>query len=302
MCKSRALKALVQERLTAAADEIFALFERTIAEFEVELRRSKEENQKKQELVKAVLRTRVVLLRESALVQTTSPGAGLNPGLNQDLETLLTQIKKEPEEPRVKEEEEQRPIPEYPAVCVNTEESSLLQQRQTELKEETQGENFSTETRFHPETERESSDTDNDDDWEPEAAVDHNYPVQSETKGAAAQNSPQNKFVQVKTEESLLQQRQTEIKEETQEEDVSTEQREETHFHLKTESDLLRQTMMTTGDHSAVQKLLEITTTQFRAEQVNKTLNLRREPPRTMKMCQERLKELRRTGSSALFV
>ncbi|KAK7918783.1 hypothetical protein WMY93_010067 [Mugilogobius chulae] len=54
------------------------------------------------------------------------------------------------------------------------------------------------------------------------------------------------RFVQVKTEESLLQQRQTEIKEETQEEDVSTKQREETdgedikvetHFYLSSESE-----------------------------------------------------------------
>ncbi|KAK7918777.1 hypothetical protein WMY93_010061 [Mugilogobius chulae] len=155
MCKSDGLRALVQERLTAAADEIFALFERTIAEFEEELRRSKEENQKKQELLEAVLNPRVVLLRE---IQPTSSGAGLN----QDLE-----IKEEPEEPRVKEEEEQRPVPECPApVCVKTEESSLLQQRQTELKEETQGEDFSTETHIHLKTESESSDTDNDDDWE----------------------------------------------------------------------------------------------------------------------------------------
>ncbi|KAK7912715.1 hypothetical protein WMY93_012926 [Mugilogobius chulae] len=108
MSANLALKTLVQERLTAAAEEIFALFETTIAEFEEELRRSKEENQKKQELLEAVLNPSVVLVRESVQIQPTSPGAGLNPGLNQDLETPQTQIKEEPEEPRVKQEEEQR--------------------------------------------------------------------------------------------------------------------------------------------------------------------------------------------------
>ncbi|KAK7912712.1 hypothetical protein WMY93_012923 [Mugilogobius chulae] len=194
MSANVALKTLVQERLTAAAEEIFALFERTIAEFEEELRRSKEENQKKQELLEAVLNPSVVLFRENVQIQPTSPGAGLNPGLNQDLETPQTQIKEEPEEPRVKQEEEQRPIPECTTVCVKTEESSLLQH--TELKEETQGEDFSAETHFHPETERESSDTDNDDDWEPlsrsGATGDHNNPVQTRTRATAAQNSPQN--------------------------------------------------------------------------------------------------------------
>ncbi|KAK7912710.1 hypothetical protein WMY93_012921 [Mugilogobius chulae] len=197
MCKSGLLRALVQERLTAAAEEIFALFERTIAEFEEELRRSKEENQRKQELLEAVLNPSVVLFRESVQIQPLSPGAGLNPGLNQDPETPQTQIKEEPEEPRVKQEEEQRDVPECTAaVCVKTEESSLLQQ--TELKEETQGENFSTETHFHPETESEASDTDNDDDWgtfsRSESAGDNNNAVQTGTIATSTHNFLNYKF------------------------------------------------------------------------------------------------------------
>uniref|UniRef100_A0A8C6THK6 C2H2-type domain-containing protein n=1 Tax=Neogobius melanostomus TaxID=47308 RepID=A0A8C6THK6_9GOBI len=43
--RSQILRALVTERLTAAAEEIFELVERTIAEYEEELCRSKEENQ-----------------------------------------------------------------------------------------------------------------------------------------------------------------------------------------------------------------------------------------------------------------
>ncbi|KAK7918779.1 hypothetical protein WMY93_010063 [Mugilogobius chulae] len=253
MCKNGSLRALVQERLTAAADEIFALFETTIAEFKEELRRSKEENQKKQELLEAVLNPSVVLFRESVQTQPTSPGAGLNPGLNQDLETPQTQIKEEPEEPRVKQEEEQRPIPECTAAaCVKTESSSLLQQRQTELKEETQGEDFSTETPSHPKTERESSDTDNDDNWEPfsrsEAAGDNS---QTCVGGLSRMHC----CCLWRQKSSLLQQRQTELKEETQAEDLST----ETHSP-GTEENLLTLTMMTTGNHSAVQELLQTTT------------------------------------------
>ncbi|KAK7916084.1 hypothetical protein WMY93_011845 [Mugilogobius chulae] len=57
MCaKLVVVRALVQERLTAAAEEIFALVERTIAEFEDELRRSKEENQRKQQLLDSLLK------------------------------------------------------------------------------------------------------------------------------------------------------------------------------------------------------------------------------------------------------
>ncbi|KAJ0032874.1 hypothetical protein NQD34_002955 [Periophthalmus magnuspinnatus] len=44
--KGQIFRALVTERLSAAAEEIFALFERTIAEYEEELSRSKEENQR----------------------------------------------------------------------------------------------------------------------------------------------------------------------------------------------------------------------------------------------------------------
>ncbi|XP_055077186.1 zinc finger protein 467-like [Periophthalmus magnuspinnatus] len=69
--KTRALRAQVNERLTAAADEIFALFERTIAEYEEELSRSKEENQRKQRLLDSALSPQLRLHRtQDAQVQT----------------------------------------------------------------------------------------------------------------------------------------------------------------------------------------------------------------------------------------
>lgn len=55
MSKGETLRALVNERLTVAAQEIFALVEKTIAEYEDELRRSKEENQRKQQLLDKAL-------------------------------------------------------------------------------------------------------------------------------------------------------------------------------------------------------------------------------------------------------
>ncbi|KAJ0032855.1 hypothetical protein NQD34_002936 [Periophthalmus magnuspinnatus] len=72
--KRRTLRALVTERLTAAADEIFALFERTIAEYEEELSRSKEENQRKQRLLDSTLSPQVRLHRtQDVKIKCSSP-------------------------------------------------------------------------------------------------------------------------------------------------------------------------------------------------------------------------------------
>ncbi|CAL1591428.1 unnamed protein product [Knipowitschia caucasica] len=49
------LRAAVNERLAAAAEEIFVLLERTIAEYEEEVCRSKEQNQRNQQLLEALL-------------------------------------------------------------------------------------------------------------------------------------------------------------------------------------------------------------------------------------------------------
>ncbi|XP_033841030.1 oocyte zinc finger protein XlCOF8.4-like [Periophthalmus magnuspinnatus] len=177
MSKAHALRALVQERLTAAAEEIFALFERTIAEYEEELRRSKQEERRKEELLQSVLSPRVLLLRAQHIPETS-----LNPG-PENPETL--QIKEEPQEPeeqRVKQEEEPLPVSEHVAVFVKTEESSLL--HQTAPGEETR----EAEPHFHP-------DADNHLEWGPfsscsEATGDkHHHEVWSRNEQTAAQNS-----------------------------------------------------------------------------------------------------------------
>ncbi|XP_020786324.2 zinc finger protein 391-like [Boleophthalmus pectinirostris] len=60
-----------------------------------------------------------------------------------------------------------RCVPEFSGVRVKTEESSLLQQRETEQREDTQGEDISTEAHVHSETEgdTEHSSADSDEDW-----------------------------------------------------------------------------------------------------------------------------------------
>ncbi|XP_055078069.1 gastrula zinc finger protein xLCGF3.1-like isoform X3 [Periophthalmus magnuspinnatus] len=187
MCKSRTLRALVKERLTAAAEDIFALFERTIAEYEEELCRSKEENQRNQELLEA--------LGLSSGVQMPSLNPG--PGLKQEIPETQ-QNKEEPGEQGIKQEEEQLPVcvPESSAVCVKTEESSLLQQRQPELREETQGEDISTKPHLHSETEgytEHCSHTDNDEDWTAPFSCsddeDHYNQVQIRATSSTAPNS-----------------------------------------------------------------------------------------------------------------
>ncbi|KAJ0068993.1 hypothetical protein NL108_015759 [Boleophthalmus pectinirostris] len=184
MCTRRTLRALVKERLTAAAEDIFALFERTISEYEEELRLSKQENQRNQELLEA-LNPRVVLLRAGVQTASLSP----DPGLNQEIPET-PQIKEEPEEQSVKQEEEQLPVcvPESGAVDVKTEESSLLQQRQTEARED-----MSTETHLHSETEghiEHSSDTDRRQDWRaPFSCSDDENQVHTKARSISSQNS-----------------------------------------------------------------------------------------------------------------
>ncbi|XP_032377716.1 zinc finger protein 70 [Etheostoma spectabile] len=63
MCKVQVLRALVEQRLTAAAEEIFGLFERTIAEYEEELCRSKEDNERQRELLDAIFKPQLRLHR-----------------------------------------------------------------------------------------------------------------------------------------------------------------------------------------------------------------------------------------------
>ncbi|XP_072303756.1 uncharacterized protein [Eucyclogobius newberryi] len=125
-------------------------------------------------------------------VQIPSRSHGL--GLKQEIPEM-PRIKEEPMEPCVKQEEDQLEVsvPESSGVFVKTEESSLLQQRQTEHKVETWGEDISSEPHFHSEKEGEtehSSETDNDEDWRaPFSCGDPHNQVQIRARSTGAQNS-----------------------------------------------------------------------------------------------------------------
>ncbi|XP_041664777.1 zinc finger protein 2-like [Cheilinus undulatus] len=63
MSKVQILRSVVNQRLNAAVEEVFELFERTIAEYEEQLRASKEENHRQQKLLDAVLNPEIQLER-----------------------------------------------------------------------------------------------------------------------------------------------------------------------------------------------------------------------------------------------
>ncbi|XP_042370231.1 gastrula zinc finger protein XlCGF57.1-like [Plectropomus leopardus] len=75
MSKVEMLRAVVSERLTAAAVEIFGHFERTIAEYEEELRRCREDNERHRKLLDAVLKPEVRLHRAGVQQDTEPPRA-----------------------------------------------------------------------------------------------------------------------------------------------------------------------------------------------------------------------------------
>ncbi|KAK7889186.1 hypothetical protein WMY93_024746 [Mugilogobius chulae] len=201
MSKVHRLRALVSERLTAAAEEIFALVERTLAEYEEELCRSKEENQRKQQLL-------------AGFGDSQSGGHGGDAQSSHRFINNVSQkqdvpepplIKEEPEEHRLKQEEEQ--LPEFTAVCVKSEDQSS--KGQSSHRNLTQGEHCAgADPHLHSQTEQQtdnSSDTDNDEDWEPparfslaqmetEADGEHYNQVQiNDTSTATHNSSPLNK-------------------------------------------------------------------------------------------------------------
>ncbi|XP_059205235.1 zinc finger and SCAN domain-containing protein 12-like [Centropristis striata] len=107
MSKVQTVRALVEQRLTAAAEEIFGLFERTIAEYEEQLCRSKEKNERQQKLLDAVFKPQIQLHR--ADVQQLSVGEEEFPSEQQERSCSLDQDQdqKDPEPPHIKEEQEE---------------------------------------------------------------------------------------------------------------------------------------------------------------------------------------------------
>ncbi|KAM6952941.1 uncharacterized protein PEZ65_016474 [Lycodopsis pacificus] len=102
MSKLEMLRSFVNQRLTAAYEEIFGLLERTIAEYEEELYRSKEENKRQRKLLDAVFNPEVRIRR--ADVQQLLLVKEEVPSEQQEWSSSLDQ--EDPEPPHIKAEQE----------------------------------------------------------------------------------------------------------------------------------------------------------------------------------------------------
>ncbi|XP_061748848.1 zinc finger protein 629-like [Nerophis ophidion] len=97
MCKVQMLRALMKQRLSDAVEEIFALFQVMIAEYEEELCRTKRENERQRQMLDAIFKPEDELQREDV------PDEDLPPE-QQDWNSRVEQ--EEPGPPLIKEEEE----------------------------------------------------------------------------------------------------------------------------------------------------------------------------------------------------
>ncbi|XP_061926674.1 zinc finger protein 771-like [Entelurus aequoreus] len=98
MCKVEMLRVLVKQRLTAAVEEIFVVLERTIAEYEEELSRTKEENERQRQLLDALFN------------KHQQADVGQEHLLPEQQECNSSVEQEEPQSPHVKEEEEEHSI------------------------------------------------------------------------------------------------------------------------------------------------------------------------------------------------
>nr|XP_057944510.1 zinc finger protein OZF-like [Doryrhamphus excisus] len=112
MCKVQILRALVNERLTAAVEEIFVVLEGTIAEYEEELCRTKEENERQRQLLDAVFKPQIGSRRADV-------NEGALPPEQQEWSSRVVQ--EEPQPPHIKEEvwlQGEVDASKFPVTCV----------------------------------------------------------------------------------------------------------------------------------------------------------------------------------------
>nr|XP_057931691.1 zinc finger protein 664-like [Doryrhamphus excisus] len=102
MCKVQMLRALVNQRLTAAVEEIFVVFEKTIAEYEEELSRTKGENERQRQLLDAFFKKQGVLFHRPDISEEALSSE------KQEWSSWMAQ--KEAWPPHIKEEEEAHSI------------------------------------------------------------------------------------------------------------------------------------------------------------------------------------------------
>ncbi|XP_054626328.1 zinc finger protein 510-like [Dunckerocampus dactyliophorus] len=97
MCKVQMLRVLVDQRLTAAVEEIFVVLARTIAEYEEKLSRTKEENERQRQLLDAVFKKHQVVLHRADVSEEHLPPE------QQEWSSRVEQ--EEPKHPHIKREE-----------------------------------------------------------------------------------------------------------------------------------------------------------------------------------------------------
>nr|XP_057928194.1 zinc finger and SCAN domain-containing protein 22-like [Doryrhamphus excisus] len=102
MCKVQMFRALMEQRLNAAVEEICGLFERIIAEYEAELSRTKEEKERQREVLEAVLEPR---LRKAENQQGSVESLEGVTSEHQEWSSSVCQ--EEPQHSRIKVEEEE---------------------------------------------------------------------------------------------------------------------------------------------------------------------------------------------------
>ncbi|XP_061622845.1 zinc finger and SCAN domain-containing protein 20-like [Phyllopteryx taeniolatus] len=107
---AKMLKDLVRERLITAADEIFGLFETTIASYEEQLCRAREETERHRRQLEAVCKTQIVIRIEDLQRLITHQ------------EELPTQLQEQPQPPNVEEEKEEASVSVLPLNGVSVEE------------------------------------------------------------------------------------------------------------------------------------------------------------------------------------
>ncbi|XP_054626326.1 zinc finger protein 570-like [Dunckerocampus dactyliophorus] len=113
MCKVQMLRALVKQRLTAAVEEIFVVLERTITEYEEELSRTKEENERQRQLLDAVCKKHKVVLHRADVSEED-----LHPE-QQEWNSSVEQEAPQPPHIKVKEEGEHlEGLEEFPVIGV----------------------------------------------------------------------------------------------------------------------------------------------------------------------------------------
>lgn len=96
--EDKAFRALAKAQLAAAAEEMIATFERKIADYEKKLRLSKEEGQKKQQLLDRLLGPQIVEVRGGVHI----------PSLKWEIPET-PRIKAEPGEQNINQEKEHLP-------------------------------------------------------------------------------------------------------------------------------------------------------------------------------------------------